>query len=453
MPQAAGKKQKGTSRTAAKKPSVTKAPPPKPANAAQAAQQKVGSGAKPQPKSAKEDEIQNIAKVQVEQLLKEECDNQELIEEFICRICLVHVVDCNPKLTTCSHLFCGDCMDQWFASHQTNQTWAQRAQTAGSGRSAPCPVCKHQLHEGDSLFSVSSSGTPESVMLWRMLSSLKVACINHSSIRSDGKCCWTGMYGSYKEHIRACTNEAIADISEPSSPKPVSCAPVAADDFDDWGNDSATLCPPVAERSSPVLDAWDDADSDTHGAEDVTCDAHATEVMSSISDGNDASSAASEREQTSSSTESTGTSLATDGLLAVDSTDSSEAESLGKVQEPHEAAATGTGSPAFGGGDAFADLISCIGQLVELNIKDADHQGKAVAEVEQPSVHMQEQSGRVKVVHSFNAAIETQLSVQAGDFVDIVEQHSSGWTFGRKSSKATGEEEEGWFPHWAVSCK
>jgi len=70
-------------------------------------------------------------KVQEDQLLSE-------AEEFICKICQIHVVGCSPKLTNCSHLFCGDCIAQWFDQHPQSQTWAQRAKSAG--KAAPLAV-------------------------------------------------------------------------------------------------------------------------------------------------------------------------------------------------------------------------------------------------------------------------------------------------------------------------
>merc|ERR1719408_549801 len=128
-------------------------------------------------------------KVQWDQLLRAEGDDSEMMEEFICKICQVHVVGCEPKLARCSHIFCGDCIATWFAVQPRSQSWAQRAQSAGL---VPCPVCKEPLHEENDLFTVCPEGQNESALLWRLLSGVKIVCGNNPKCRKDGKCNWTG---------------------------------------------------------------------------------------------------------------------------------------------------------------------------------------------------------------------------------------------------------------------
>jgi len=147
--------------------------------------------------------------------------NNDLIEEFTCKICLVHVVGCEPQLTRCSHLFCGDCMSQWFAMNPGNKTWAQRAKSAGS---VPCPVCKEPLHKDQDLNPVSRDGEGGSQMLFRMLSDTKIVCGNNAKCTANGQCDWKGDYGSYQEHIRLCKNLPLFG----PSPPPAEEAPVAA---------------------------------------------------------------------------------------------------------------------------------------------------------------------------------------------------------------------------------
>eukprot|EP00931_Biecheleriopsis_adriatica_P113588 TRINITY_DN886_c0_g2_i1.p1 TRINITY_DN886_c0_g2~~TRINITY_DN886_c0_g2_i1.p1 ORF type:complete len:889 (-),score=246.94 TRINITY_DN886_c0_g2_i1:100-2766(-) len=153
-----------------------------------------------------EDEI----KVQADQLLGD-------AEEFICKICQVHVVGCSPKLTNCSHLFCGDCLAQWFAQHPESQTWAQRARSAGPERVVPCPVCKQPLNEKKDLYPVcGATSRSENLLLWRMLSALKIVCMNSCQLRKkDGKCDWVGEYGQYQKHVKACQNLPVAESREP----------------------------------------------------------------------------------------------------------------------------------------------------------------------------------------------------------------------------------------------
>jgi len=147
--------------------------------------------------------------------------DNDLIEEFTCKICLVHVVGCEPQLTRCSHLFCGDCMSQWFAMNPGNKTWAQRAKSAGS---VPCPVCKEPLHKDQDLNPVSRDGEGGSQMLFRMLSDTKIVCGNNATCIANGQCDWKGDYGSYQEHIRLCKNLPLFG----PSPRPTEEAPVAA---------------------------------------------------------------------------------------------------------------------------------------------------------------------------------------------------------------------------------
>ncbi|CAE8609602.1 unnamed protein product, partial [Polarella glacialis] len=136
-------------------------------------------------RSIVDDLAEDEAKVQADQLLGD-------AEEFICKICQVHVVGCSPKLTNCSHLFCGDCLAQWFAQHPESQTWAQRARSAGPERVVPCPVCKQPLNEKKDLYPVcGATSRSENLLLWRMLSSLKIVCMNSSQLRpKDGRCDW-----------------------------------------------------------------------------------------------------------------------------------------------------------------------------------------------------------------------------------------------------------------------
>eukprot|EP00404_Azadinium_spinosum_P002092 CAMPEP_0180428064 /NCGR_PEP_ID=MMETSP1036_2-20121128/6641_1 /TAXON_ID=632150 /ORGANISM="Azadinium spinosum, Strain 3D9" /LENGTH=632 /DNA_ID=CAMNT_0022433683 /DNA_START=91 /DNA_END=1985 /DNA_ORIENTATION=- len=165
-------------------------------------------------------------KVQEDQLLSE-------AEEFICKICQIHVVGCSPKLTSCSHLFCGDCIAQWFAQHPESQTWAQRARSAGPERVVPCPVCKQPLNEKRDLYPVCGvTSRSENLLLWRMLSSLKIMCCNHPKVRPDGKCDWIGEYGSYQKHVVQCQNKALNDSSGSNSTEAPTQRPIDSESED-----------------------------------------------------------------------------------------------------------------------------------------------------------------------------------------------------------------------------
>jgi len=123
-------------------------------------------------------------------------------EEFVCKICMVNVVSSGPKLTKCSHLFCGDCLQHWIQAHPGNQTWAQRAKTGGA---VPCPVCKTMLHKERDIFPVAEDGDSNSAMLWQMIQTLKVRCDGRHSSRADGCCGWIGDYGKYLDHLKSGT--------------------------------------------------------------------------------------------------------------------------------------------------------------------------------------------------------------------------------------------------------
>lgn len=142
-------------------------------------------------------------KVLAEQLVLGDDEDSEIAKEFVCKICLSHVVGHGPKLTRCSHIFCGDCVAEWFAACPSNQTWAQRARSGGS---IPCPVCKEQLRKED-LHSVCEDGNHESVLLNQLLSSVNIVCANSARCSKEGRCNWTGTYGEYQSHIACCTNE------------------------------------------------------------------------------------------------------------------------------------------------------------------------------------------------------------------------------------------------------
>lgn len=153
-------------------------------------------------------------KVQWDQVLREEGQDNAMREEFICKICQVHMVGSEPKLARCSHLFCGDCIAKWFEVQPQSLSWSQRAQSKGC---VPCPVCKEPLHHSRDLFPVCAEGKGETAILWRMLSGTKIMCANNPKCRADGKCTWMGEYGSYQKHIQACTNVALETTAFPST--------------------------------------------------------------------------------------------------------------------------------------------------------------------------------------------------------------------------------------------
>lgn len=469
------------------KPQKAKAPKPQKAKSETKVKPNVDNRAaaakpKPQPKTkpkAASDPGSKELKVPVEHLMKEECDNKEIIDEFICGICQVHVVGCSPKLTSCSHLFCGDCMEQWFASHQTNKTWAQRAETAGSERTAPCPVCKHQLHEGDSLYSVSPTGTAESAMLWQMLSSLKVCCANHSSVRSDGKCTWTGQYGAYHKHVSSCTNEPRQALSDDDAiVEPVKDqwdSPGEGVDASSLGTGSekaaSDQCATESTEASlgidePTVVESDEAEEPDKIEEPASTDSDEAEIPAKteeVADSWETEAPEDELEEEAVATE-----------LPKEEAPSESESTHDTVEHPVEVAASSSQAKVSGGyvrdaPDApreegqlvMGDLMQSIKALFDLKLQEtgsdspvaAAPEKKEPSEEQAPEVNARE-SRKVKVMHAFSGDSETQLVLKAGDFVFVDEQHSSGWTYGRKccdDQAAMAGPLEGWFPQWSIS--
>lgn len=160
------------------------------------------------------DDEDSEVKVMVDQLFSKKGANNGFADEFICKICLVHMVGCKPMLARCTHFFCGDCIDQWFKVQPGSKTWAQRVESAGS---VPCPVCKEPLREEQDLYPVSCDSEGGFKMLHRMLSGTRIVCVNNPKCSPNGNCHWTGDYGSYQDHIRLCKNVHIPDDAAPAA--------------------------------------------------------------------------------------------------------------------------------------------------------------------------------------------------------------------------------------------
>lgn len=147
----------------------------------------------------------------------------------------------NPKLTKCSHMFCGDCLADYF-DQNTNKKKG----------SAPCPVCASSLNKESDVFLIEKS----SALLWRMLKGLKVKCASKQGA-CVGKCCkWTGECADYWRHLQAAV-DASAKVQEleevivsaptikesPPSPSTCSqCSPALSEELssDDNGKDSSS---------------------------------------------------------------------------------------------------------------------------------------------------------------------------------------------------------------------
>lgn len=172
-------------------------------------------------------------------------NTKDFMDELVCKICF-NVVGCNPKLTKCSHLFCGDCLEHWFASHPGNQTWAQRAKTAGA---VPCPICKTLLQKQEDVFPLKKDGKCSSGLLWRMVGGLSVQCCK---AHDGGICSWNGAYSAYSEHLHGGTCGHSVDKE--------------AEECTD-SDSASTACKSVGERgfdAIPGMESAADSDTESH---------------------------------------------------------------------------------------------------------------------------------------------------------------------------------------------
>ncbi|CAK0827102.1 unnamed protein product [Prorocentrum cordatum] len=84
-------------------------------------------------------------------------------------------------------------------------------------------------------------------------------------------------------------------------------------------------------------------------------------------------------------------------------------------------------------------------------------QQRRVADIGPPATIPAEEAetGKVmKVLTRFDGSSDaSQLQLQPGDSVAVLEQHASGWVFGRKVEKGGADDPEGWFPLWALQSR
>lgn len=384
--------------------------------------------------------VSSETKVQADQLLSEELEHVDMVDEFICKICQVHIVGRGPKLARCSHLFCGDCIATWFASHPGNQTWAQRAKAVGI---VPCPVCKEPLHEEDDLFPVCAEGRAESAMLWQMLSGLRIACANHPRCRPDGACTWTGEYGSFQKHFQSCRNAPLEE--PPAVHEPIPAAPTKLEDAWDEGvreeeeevaprgeekekkEEGEVAARPAGEEEPPpvVAETWDEDLEDDGEQSHVAPLQHAQETALDESAPTeqvpdtlkDTPVAADVEEQSSGSLTHLIRSLME--LKVKEQQISTTVETSGVTQKPGPAPQQ---TPAQPPAQPFA-VAGPVAGVVK------------------------------RVCCPFAATAPAQLTLKGGDLVEVLEQHESGWTRGRHMDAATAQLSEGWFPSWALNLQ
>lgn len=367
----------------------------------------------------------NEVKVQEDQLLSE-------AEEFICKICQIHVVGCSPKLTNCSHLFCGDCIAQWFNQHPQSQTWAQRAKSAGcDGRVVPCPVCKQPLNEKKDLYPVcGATSRSENLLLWRMLSSLKIMCVHHSKLESKGACDWIGEYGQYQKHITCCKNE-------PNAAKHCVEASPKQDFYDstpalDRGGSISQNATPV-NRSAATETAWG------AGVYREPSAAESSPVAARSSG------------------------YAKAGAIKADPERSAKPWLKGSLQEvgaaspPRSPARPPPGSPStassvLSAAAANAAAVAAephaasVGAMEQRPTRATQEDPYSVSHAPKPSSLGAQTEDIVQATSVFEPTGTNMVQVQPGHSIHILERHTSGWTYCK--NMATGV--TGWAPSWAV---
>jgi len=135
--------------------------------------------------------------------------------ELVCPICMYHVLH-QPKVTKCSHIFCGDCIDTWVETErqkitQNTMSFADLLKrTQGSGADATlmvyCPSCKQDIDARTDLKPLNGKCTGAHAALWRTLRDVKVTCVG-----KEKGCSWVGTYETYASHFVSCSFCAAGD--------------------------------------------------------------------------------------------------------------------------------------------------------------------------------------------------------------------------------------------------
>jgi len=247
----------------------------------------------------------------------------------------------------------------------------------------------------------------------------------------------------------------------------------------DGASSPSTSSPLHLPAPVEVPTAWDDIDASSIARDTEEPPKGRSSSIDASSEQEKAASDHSATESTQASTAREMEDMHREDLLATDSNDVSEVDLPGKCEDMQPAYPTThkcTETPVAGDDsqDAMSDLMLSIRALFELKVQDAadepefllpdaeeEQQGsdssKAADEtpvaVPEAATDKQEDIEFLKVLHPFTAANGTQLSLQVGDTVEIIEKLSSGWTYGGMLSEGQAVENslaEGWFPNWAV---
>jgi len=104
-------------------------------------------------------------------------------------------------------------------------------------------------------------------------------------------------------------------------------------------------------------------------------------------------------------------------------------------------------------------LTDLIQQLVDIEVQSnfIEHaiETDSASQLSQPTVQQKSEkpARAVSAIRSFAANGSSQLGVQKGDLIEVLNQHESGWTYGRKvhqDAESKHQKFVGWFPNWAI---
>lgn len=130
-------------------------------------------------------------KVGPEQLVVED-------DTMVCVVCTMLINE--PVVTTCSHMYCYDCMKDWIQATERKREVAQ----LDDRKEIPvlkCPTCDLELQKKGDINLLSEDSNGVHGVLLRMYSDTFLYCIHHSSAGGDGTCSWQGKFKDYKKHI------------------------------------------------------------------------------------------------------------------------------------------------------------------------------------------------------------------------------------------------------------
>lgn len=60
----------------------------------------------------------------------------------------------------------------------------------------------------------------------------------------------------------------------------------------------------------------------------------------------------------------------------------------------------------------------------------------------------------MRALATFEASSQNELTILRGEWVEVIERHETGWTFGkRRDAPDPSQNHEGWFPDWVVQTR